>query len=465
MIRRNMRQPSLKRLLLGWLLGPLLSLLLIASAGAFYIARTSATDAYDKALLDPIQALSQHIETENNKPVLKMSPESLHSLFTDTYDSLYYQLATNDGHIFEGSLRLPVPPRLTTKPMFYNATVNGRNVRVGALRLELDDSPNYVVIQIAETLTKRDHNLYEILAIMIAPALLMALAAVLLVWFGISRGLTPLQTLQSEIAARSLRDLRPVPEDHAPEEVRPVIASLNTLLNKLAAAIDGQQRFLANAAHQLRTPLAGLQTQVEVALRKEMPDDLRAIFEQLLTGTQRAAHLANQLLTLARAEPGALHLMAMQPLNLATLIEEVIGQWLGRAKSKHIDLGFEIASAELWGDPLLIGELIANLIDNAIRYTPENGYVTVRCYQDGGAVLEVDDNGIGIPESQREKVLERFYRVDGSPGNGCGLGLAIVQEITKLHESRLTISTPDHGRGTRIIVRFPTLKSQTAMPV
>ena len=455
-----MRQPSLKRLLLGWLLGPLLGLLAIASAGAFYIARTSATDAYDKALLDPIQALSQHIETVNNKPVLKMAPESLHSLFTDAYDSLYYQLATNDGHVFEGNLHLPIPPRLTTKPLFYNASVNGRDVRVAALRLELDDSPDSVVIQIAETLSKRDRNLYEILAIMIAPALIMVLAAVLLVWFGISRGLTPLQKLQAEIAARSLRDLRPVPEDHAPEEVRPVIASLNTLLNNLAAAIDGQQRFLANAAHQLRTPLAGLQTQVEVALRKDMPAELRTTFEQLLTATQRAAHLANQLLTLARAEPGALHLMAMQELNLATLIEDVIGQWLGRAKSKHIDLGFEITSAELSGDPLLIGELIANLIDNAIRYTPEDGYVTVRCYQDGGAVLEVDDNGIGIPESQREKVLERFYRVDGSPGNGCGLGLAIVQEIAKLHDAELTISTPDHARGTRIKVRFPSQTSQ-----
>lgn len=452
---RNIAQPSLKRLLLGWLLGPLLGLLAVASVGAFYIARTSATDAYDRALLDPMQALSQHIETVNNQPTLQMSAEALHSLFTDAYDSLYYQLATDDGRIFAGSLRLPVPPRLSTKPLFYNAIVNGRNVRVGALRIEMDDSPNYVVIQIAETLTKRDHNLYEILAIMIAPALLMILAAVILVWFGINRGLTPLQKLQADIAARSLRDLRPVPENHAPEEVRPVIVSLNTLLNKLAAAIDGQQRFLANAAHQLRTPLAGLQTQVEVALRSDMSDDLRATFEQLLVATQRAAHLANQLLTLARAEPGALHLMSMQHLDLANLIEDVIGQWLGRANAKHIDLGFEIASAKLWGDPLLVGELIANLIDNAIRYTREGGYVTIRCYQDTGAVLEVEDNGIGIPEAQREKVLERFYRVDGSPGNGCGLGLAIVQEIAKLHEAELVITTPEHGRGTRIIVHFP----------
>ena len=218
-----MRQPSLKRLLLGWLLAPLLGLLVIAAAGAFYIARTSATNAYDKALLDPIQALSQHIVTDHQRLVLDMSPESLHSLFTDAYDSLYYQLATDDGQIFAGSLRLPVPSGLSTKPLFYNAIVNGRDVRVAALRIQLEDSPKYVVIQIAETLTKRDRNLYEILAVMLAPALVIALAAVLLVWFGISRGLTPLQRLQAEIAARSVRDLRPVPEDHAPEEVRPVM--------------------------------------------------------------------------------------------------------------------------------------------------------------------------------------------------------------------------------------------------
>lgn len=449
-------QPSLRRLLLSWLLGPLLILLAIASGGAFYIARSASTGAYDKALLDPIQVLSQHIEMVNNRPVVRMSPESLHSLFTDTYDSMYYQVATNDGLLFAGDLHLSVPARLTSKPRFYNASVEGRKVRVAALRVQLDDNSNSVVIQVAETLTKRDRNLYEILAIMIAPALLMVLAAVMLVAFGIRRGLTPLQKLQTEIAARSMRDLRPVPEHHAPDEVRPLIASLNTLLQNLAAAVDGQQRFMANAAHQLRTPLAGLQTQVEVALRREdMSAELRLIFEQLLIATQRAAHLANQLLVLARAEPGALHLMTMQQLDLAVIIEDMIGLWVSRANSRHIDLGFEITPAPCWGDSLLIGELITNLIDNALRYTLENGYITVRCYQDGGTVLEVEDNGIGIPEALREKVLERFYRVDGSPGNGCGLGLAIVQEISNLHEAKLIIATPEHGRGTRMIVRFP----------
>ena len=457
------RNHSLRSLLLGWLLIPLLCLLAIAAVGSFYIARISATDAYDKALLDPIQALSQHIELINNQPILVMSPESLHSLFTHAYDSVYYQMADNDGKMFAGNLYLPVPPQLGFKPIFYNTIYHGHAVRVGALRIPLDNTarfdslPRYAIVQIAETLIKRDRNLYEILAVMIAPALIIAFAAVILVGFGISRGLTPLRALEVEIAARSHRDLRPVPEDHAPIEVRPVIISLNALLQGLAAAIDGQQRFLANAAHQLRTPLAGLQTQVELALRKDMSAEMRAIFDQLLGATQRATHIANQLLSLARAEPGSQFLATMQNLDLVDLIEAIIAAWLNRASIKNIDLGFELSAARILGDSLLIGELITNLIDNAIRYTNENGYITVRCYQDGGAVLEIEDNGIGIPEAQREKVLERFYRVDGSPGNGCGLGLAIVQEIVRQHDAELIIVTPQSGIGTRIVIRFPSV--------
>lgn len=457
----NIRNHSLRSLLLAWVLLPLLVLLAIATAGAFYIARGSVTDAYDKALLDPIQALSQHIEIRNDRPVLVMSPESLRSLFTHAYDSVYYQIANEEGAIFAGDLRLPLPAYLGSKPIFYTTRYSGRKVRVGVLRVPLDNDArfdnvsHFVIIQIAETLIRRDRNLYELLAVMIAPALIIAFAAILLVWFGIGRGLTPLRDLQAEIAARSLLDLSPVPEERAPIEVRQVIGALNNLLLGLSASIDGQQRFLANAAHQLRTPLAGLQTQLEIALRNNMPGELRGMLEQLLDATQRAAHIANQLLALARAEPGSQYLATKQNLDLAELIESSIALWLHRAAIKKIDLGFEISPAPLQGDSLLIGELIANLIDNAIRYTGENGYITVRCYQDGGAVLEVEDNGIGIPESQREKVLERFYRVDGSPGNGCGLGLAIVQEIVRQHAAKLLITVPDNDMGTRMIVRFP----------
>ncbi|MFA5171523.1 MAG: sensor histidine kinase [Sulfuriferula sp.] len=450
-----MLAPSLKKSLLTWLLIPLLGLLTLASVGAFYVANKSATDAFDKALLDPIQVLSQHIQLQKGMPVITLSPESLRSLFTDAYDSVYYQIAPLNSSRHIGTLNLSVPPHVSYKPQFYSATLKGRDIRVAVMRLNLDGTDDDVIVQIAETLTKRDRNLYETLLIMIMPSIVITLAAIVLVGFGISRGLVPLQKLKNEITQRSLSDLRAVPESNVPIEVRPVVHALNNLLANLAAAIDGQQRFLANAAHQLRTPLAGLQTQVELALRMDMPADVHAIFTQLLDATQRATHLANQLLTLARVEPGAMHLASMQRIDLSQLIEPLIGLALVQTQAKHIDLGFELSETALTGDKLLLTELITNLIDNAIRYTLENGYITVRCYQTPmGAVLEVEDNGLGIPESLRQRVLERFYRVDGSPGNGCGLGLAIVDEIAKSHGATLEILTPELGRGTRMVVRF-----------
>ncbi len=453
--------PSLRGLLLGSLLAPLLALLAVATAVSFYSARMAATHSFDRALLDPMQALSQRIAIVNGRPVLRMSSDSVRSLFTHVYDTAWFRITDDGGHRLAGDLDLPLPPRLGKKPVFYDAVYEGHAVRVGAMRIALDneeqpgDAGPHVVMQIAETLLRRDRNLYELMALMITPALVIALAAVVLVSHGVSRGLQPLEVLQREIAARSHRDMRPVPEETVPVEVRPVIASLNALLAELAAVIEGQQRFLANAAHQLRTPLAGLQTQVELLLREPIADDSRRALDTLLDATRRAAHLANQLLALARAEPGAQYLVEQKPLDLASLIEAGMSGWLARARVRNIDLGFELEPARIRGDALLLGELIANLVDNALRYTPEGGEITVRSRGGAEPSLEVEDNGIGIPESQREKVFERFYRIDGSPGNGCGLGLSIVAEIVRQHHARLRVATPASGRGTSMSVHFP----------
>ena len=449
-----MRTRSLRRLLLSWLLIPVLVLLALGGVGAFYMARSAANDAYDKELLDPMLALSQYIDADNGKPVLKLPSDARDPLLVDAYDNIYYQLLDIDGAPLAGNMNLPLPARISAKPMFYNTEFRGRAIRVAALKMHL---PNGVTayLQVAETLDKRDHHLVSILAEMLAPAVLIALAAVLLVWFGVQRGLAPLQSLQEELAARSHRDLRPVPEQHAPEEVRPVVASLNALLARLSDSMEGQQRFLANAAHQLRTPLAGLKTQLELALRTSMSDALRLTLTQLLDATERAAHLANQLLTLARAEPGAMPPDAMRTLDLRDVVEDAARVWVPRALERRIDLGFEIQPATLVGEPLLIRELLANLIDNALRYTSANGSITVRCQPlSNSTLLEVEDNGIGIPEAQRDKVLERFHRVEGSPGDGCGLGLAIVQEIARVHDASVEITTPSNGRGTLVRVRF-----------
>ncbi len=451
---------SLRRLLLGSLLVPLLGLLVLATAVSFFSARTAANGAFDRALLDPIQALSQRIELVNHQPVLRMSADAEHSLLTHVYDTAYFQISDQAGTMFAGDLHLPLPRFLGNVPLFYDATYAGHAVRVGAMRVMLDNAVHddehipYVTVQIAQTLVRRDRNQYELMAMMVTPALVIVLAAVVLVSQGISQGLKPLERLQQEIAARSHRDLRPVPEAHAPIEVRPLIASLNTLLGELASVIAGQHRFLANAAHQLRTPLAGLQTQVELMLREPMGDELRHVMDTLLDATQRATHLSNQLLALARAEPGAQYLLDMHELDLADLIEVGMAGWVARAQVKHIDLGFELASTRVQGDRMLLGELVGNLVDNALRYTPTGGMITVRCHADPAPVLEVEDNGIGIPLAQRASVVERFYRIEGSPGNGCGLGLSIVTEIARQHRATLTIVTPASGVGTCMVVSF-----------
>jgi signal transduction histidine kinase len=289
---------------------------------------------------------------------------------------------------------------------------------------------------------------------------LIAFAAVALLWLGIGQGLRPLDRLRGEIAARSPRDLRPVSELDKPQEVQSLIGALNQLLSRLNAAIASQQRFIANAAHQLRTPLAGLKTHAELARREPSTSELKSLLDMIAGETQRTSHLVNQLLTLARAEPGE---APSQPVNLHEIVGRDVRDWVQRALGKNIDLGFELEDAWTLGEPLLLRELAANLLDNALAYTQKGGSVTVRTsVRNGESVLEVEDDGPGIPESEREKVFERFYRIAATGGEGCGLGLSIVSEIAERHNARVDLAMPPGGRGTLIRAAFPRLAAQAA---
>jgi two-component system sensor histidine kinase TctE len=306
---------------------------------------------------------------------------------------------------------------------------------------------------------KRDKLVLELLLASTAPQLLIAFAAVALLWFSIGQGLRPLDRLRQEIAARSPRDLRPVPEQDKPQEVRPLVGALNGLLFRLNAAIESQQRFIANAAHQLRTPLAGLKTHAELARRQPSGPELKSLLDMIAGETQRTSHLVNQLLTLARAEPG--EAASRQPVNLHEIIGRDLRDWVQRAVGKNIDLGFELQDAWVLGEPLLLRELVANLLDNALAYTEAGGSVTVRTgVRDGESVLEVEDNGPGIPKPEREKVFERFYRIAATGGEGCGLGLSIVSEIAERHSASVALSVPAAGRGTLVRAVFPRLAAE-----
>jgi two-component system sensor histidine kinase TctE len=288
---------------------------------------------------------------------------------------------------------------------------------------------------------------------------MLILLAGLAVWYGVGRGLAPLSALRQEIENRSHRDLSALPEEQAPQEVRPLIHAMNGLLARLGSAIAAQQRFIADAAHQLRTPIAGLKTQTELALRQTHLGDVQVTLRQLQTATEQSTRLINQLLSLARAEPGARREHAIERLDLARLARDTTTDWVPRALARKIDLGYDGGDTAAWvvGDSFLLGELLRNLLDNAIRYTQEGGQITVRVA--GGAdavVLSVEDNGPGIPDQERERVFERFYRVLGTGvAEGCGLGLAIVREIALSHHADVALATGAGGQGTVLRVTFP----------
>jgi two-component system sensor histidine kinase TctE len=292
---------------------------------------------------------------------------------------------------------------------------------------------------------------------MIAPQAILVLLAALAVWLGVGIGLRALASIRSQIESRSDLDLRPLDASGAPSEVRPLVLAMNDLLARLTATLAGQRRFIADAAHQLRTPIAAIKAQAELALRQVKDEPARATLQQLFTAAEHAGHLVSQLLTLARAEPGAQSNLKRDPVDLVVISRETAVEWVPRALEHGIDLGFDQPTEAVVtvGDPFLIREMLNNLIDNAIRYTPQDGKVTVRVMKTmGHPVLEVEDNGPGIPQEERERVFERFYRIPDSNGEGCGLGLAIVQEIAEGHGATVKVLCGSDGTGSLVRVSF-----------
>jgi two-component system sensor histidine kinase TctE len=445
---------SIRRLLLGWLLVPLALVLVASEVASYGAALTIADEAYDRALLNPALALAQRLSAVEGPVVLDLPVAAGEVLRVDATDHVYFAVRAR-GRLLGGQAELAPPPELPDEdaPIFYDGRVGVEPVRIAAITVPFAEGP--VLIQVAETLVKRDRLVRRLLLTNAVPELLFLGAALAMVWFGVKRGLAPLDELRGELAARSHRDLRPVAEARAPAEVRPLVQELNRLLGRLAESLEVQQRFVADAAHQLRTPLAALQAQVEAARREGLPPELTPTVERLAAAARRAAHLARQLLTLAAIAPSAGRPFAPERADLADVAHAGVDDWLARADGKRVDLGFELEPAPVAGEPDLLGELAANLVENALNYTPPGGEVTVRTGRRAGrSFLEVEDSGPGIPESERALVFERFHRVRGTAGEGTGLGLAIVREIADRHGASVDIRAPTAGAGTVIVASF-----------
>ncbi|RPH45131.1 MAG: sensor histidine kinase [Burkholderiales bacterium] len=451
---------------------PLLLLWPLSVAVTFLIARSLADAPFDRALDDRTEALAQQVRIASDRIVVLLPRAARDFLAADEEDVVYFQVIGARGQLLAGEADLPRPGLydfpVPGKVKLRTAGYRGDQVRIGYLYIDVTDGQEIeqVLVQVAETLDKRTRLANEIIKGVIFPQFMILPVAVLLVWFGLSRGLAPLKSLQRRIRDREPDDLSPIDPRGAPEEIAPLVDAFNDLLERLQTTIGVQKRFIADAAHQMKTPLAGLSTQSELALRERDPAELRRTLEQIARGSQRAAHLVSQLLSLARTE-NLREAATLAPLDLAAFAREVVTDWVPAALERGIDLGLEVgdgdrgtppASDRVVGHPILLRELLNNLVDNALRYTPREGTVTVRVVADGDRVfLEVEDSGPGIPEAERELVFERFYRVLGTGVDGSGLGLPIVREIADQHGATIEIDDARPGArppGTLITVAF-----------
>ena len=449
---------SLRGRLLRMLLPPVAALLVLGAICAYFLSVEPATDAYDQALGDVALALGERIRAVDGAINLDLPGAAEQVLRTDKYDTIFYLVRGPDGARLAGDPGLPPIPAGQAPEdgvIAYGGLYRGQEIRVVALLVACGGS--ICTVQVAETTNKRHRLTRTIVLSSLAPQLLIAFLTLAIVWFAVKRGLSPLEDLSQDIRARSARDLQPIDPGHAPEEARPLVGALNQLFGQVAESNLNQRRFLANAAHQLRTPLAGLQAHAELALAQAGPEARTPELEQMHGATVRTARLANQLLALARAEPGGTSAEAPPaPVNLRTLVADAADEWVHRALARDIDLGFELDEAQAAGDALLLREAFVNLVHNALEYTPAGGRVTARTgVRNGHAYLEVEDDGPGIPPNERERVLERFYRIPGTAGPGSGLGLAIVREIALAHRAEVEIGSGEGGRGCRVELRFP----------
>jgi two-component system sensor histidine kinase TctE len=446
--------------ILDWMLAPLLLLWPISIAATNHVAHSIADQPYDQALADHVVAISRLIKIENGRATVNLPMAASTVLRSDEIDTFYYQVMGSNGSVLQGDSEIP-PIELPEvsefdKVLFRDDRVQGELVRVAYRFIPVKPGLMPVLIQVAETRKKRDELSSRIISGVLLPQFAIIPLAVILVYVGLSRGIAPLSRLQAHIRRRRPGDLSPIRQAPVPEEVRPLVIAFNEMMGRLESNLQAQQRFIAQAAHQMRTPLTGLKLQTELALTETDPTQVRNSLKQIAESAERASHLINQLLMLAQAEASHEKVHRVEPVDLEALARAATQEWVIRALAKSIDIGFEGTHWPLMieGVPLLLRELITNLIDNALKYTPEGGKVTVRTRAIEFAVLEVEDNGIGIAPEEHVLIFERFYRALGTSADGSGLGLPIVAEIAELHRALIEVASVTEG-GTLFRVTFP----------
>lgn len=453
--------------ILDWMFAPLLLLWPMSVSLTYLVAQSIAATPYDQALIARAQALAARVQFEGSQARLDVSPGLIEIYGDGRKEPATYVVADSTGHLLAGDPDLHRPPPGNHPEAFQlrQDSLRGHPVHVAYAWVfppNSDDHAPGVIVEAAEPPDERTKLANDIVKGVILPQFVVLPLALVLVWFGLTRGLAPLSRLQKTIRDRSTQDMSRIDAASAPEELAPLVAAFNDLLDRTAQALHMQRRFIADAAHQMKTPLAGLRTQAELALRQDDVVERRRSLRQITESTERATRMVNQMLVLARAEHGEAQPTDFAALDLNTLAREVVQHWVDTALAQHIDLGYEAKPEPLLivGSDMLLREMLNNLLDNAMRYClaedARNSAVTVRVYANSSsAVLEVEDTGPGIAPAERSLVFERFYRVLGTGRDGSGLGLAIVREIVSQHHGQIELtdshaydpSSPNTRRG------------------
>jgi two-component system, OmpR family, sensor histidine kinase TctE len=462
------RGASLHRQLLAWLLLPQLVLWAAGALFTYKLAERYATEAVDTSLLQATRALSRQIKPMGSGLMIDLPRAAQDVLEADPEDKLLYTVSSPPGQFILGNRELPPPPRepLPEQPVVYDGTLPGLEgespleLRVAAITLQVGEAgstPTAMRVQVARSSANRHELARRLLVDTVLPlsALMLLLSA--LVWAGIRAGLAPILRLRRAVEGREPDDLRPIELHTAPAELRSLALAINHLLGAVQRNVEGQRRFLADAAHQLRTPLAGLKSQAELALADATDPAQRERLQRVVEGASRSAHLVVQLLSLARTGAEAVSAQSFERVDVARLARELTAEWVPRALAVGIDLGLdEASSAQAWvrGHPILLREALVNVLDNALLYAGRGAMVTLLVRQQGAGVqIDVSDTGPGLPPHLRAQVLGRFVR-GTHEGSGCGLGLAIVQEIAERHGG--SVSLHAHApQGLRVQISLP----------
>lgn len=455
-----MNIPSLRGRLLLLVCVPLVLLILSETVISYLIGIHTANQVFDSWLLDSAHSIGQEIREDSNDLHFIAAEDAVEMFEFDEVDDTYFHISDAGGRKIAGDLERPATfdlQLLSAGPVYRDITINGEDGRT-VMVLRKVGADKEIVVQVAETLNKRHNMATEVLLLIVLKKLTGLVIAMIVIGIATRRGLAPLERISAQLAARSPRDLTPIDVGRTPQEINLLINNTNALLGRIEHMLNAHEKFIGNIAHQVRTPVAGIKLQTQLALRDTDPESTRLALKRIADAADHMSHVNSQLLKLARAEIAFDRGPRAAATDLVSIAEGCCQDHAESAAARDISLEVVHAAEriDIEGDPALLREMLSNLVDNAIAYGRCGGHVWIHLERAvHGPRLIVEDDGPGIGAEHQEQIFEHFYRPPESPGDGSGLGLPIVREIARAHGGDVWLDEPSGAHGTRIVIEIP----------